>query len=62
MNKKSNVCPHCSMSIIGGVAPAMKLSNNRILHYFGDTIEITDANFKVKEIFKRVGRIANESD
>lgn len=46
--------------IKGGVVPAFRLNKNRILHYFGKSIEITDNKMQVKEIFQRIGGFRNE--
>ena len=41
----------------GGIVPAMRLSKNRILHFYGDSVEITNNKLEVKETFTRVGRL-----
>ena len=40
----------------GGTVPAFRLSANRIIHYFGDSVEVTDNDFRIVEKFVRVGR------
>jgi len=46
--------------IKSGVVPAFQLDNGDILHFFGDTIDLTDSKLNLKAIYKRTGRFSNE--
>lgn len=41
--------------IKGGIVPCFQLSENLLLHYYGDTIEVTNKNLQLIAIYKRVG-------